>query len=530
MKGLDKEHRAIERFAKDLETRPPLPEASDYELEIHSIQAGRLMDAFNLVRELPRGSRGFMADWDELLGPLFHRLFLMGADIDRYTLAEAWRPMLLEEGILDGYLRATTEVAASLMNFYHTQEALEVCRLGREASADNPSAALANLINTEGVVLSNLGQYDLSESCYSEAMHLAESIPDEGFVTWTRVPKKDFLNRVALNILDSYLRRGYLSGGKERARYARTARSLLARFKRSRLAEAHRRMLLVDEAEICVVEGRLMEAKSLLTPLLTGTSRKNPQALQFTAVHARLLSYIAMLRGDWDAAYGWIRKALKEGIRYCYGGEEQLIMRQVEAVLKGLVGEKETESHNILVQDLVKLLEDKDWYTGRSHSRGVSTLATKLGEVLNASDGARMDLKVLETAGLLHDVGKLRTPWSLLNKPTPITPKERALLEEHSLHGGDILRKIGMAYLAPIVEGHHENMDGSGYPFGRPPELMSATIGVSDVFEAATTPTRRYKTPKTKDTALAELSAMSGTRYNPEVVKALSRIVNSQGG
>lgn len=525
MKGIAKERTALERFAKDLETRPPLTEASDYEHEIHSIQVGRLMDIFSMVRDLPPGRRGFVQEWDAILGPLFHKLFVLGADMDRYTLAESWRSILLPGGLTDGYLRATAAVASSLRNFYHHEEALEVCRAGREVAKGRASAALANLINMEGIVLSGLGQYDLSESCFIEAMHMAEGLEDGGFTLWTRVRRKDFLNRLSLNVLDSYLKRGFRSEGKEKARHSKTVRTLMARFKRSRLSETHKRLLLFDEAELCIIEGRLVEAKSLLTPLLTGGSRKSPESLQYVAAHARLLSHVACLQGDWEAAYGWIRKALKEGMRYCYGGEDQQIMEQVMVVLKGLT--RETQSHGLLVQDLVRLLEDKDWYTGRSHSHGVSRLATRLGEVLNATDGCSLDLKTLETAGLLHDVGKLRTPWSLLNKPTPITPKERALLEEHPLHGADILRRIGMEDLAPIVEGHHELMDGSGYPHGRPPALMAATIGVSDVFEAATTPTRRYKTPKTRGTALLELTALAGSRYNPQVVQALAKIVAS---
>jgi HD-GYP domain-containing protein (c-di-GMP phosphodiesterase class II) len=525
VKGLAKERTAIVRFARDLETRPPLTDASDYEHEIHSIQVGRLMDIFSMVRDMPAASRTFVADWDAAIGPLFHKLFILGADIDRFTLAEAWRPILLADGLTDSYLRATAAVASSLRNFYHHEEALEICREGRKAAGKKPSAALANLINMEGIVLSGLGQFDLSESCYAEAMHMAEGLKDEGFALWTRVNKKDFLNRLSLNVLDSYLKRGFKSEGRERTRHAKTAKTLLTRFKHVRLSETHKRLVLFDEAELCIIEGRLIEAKSLLTPLLTGTAKRNPEALQYMAAHARLLSNIASLQGDWEAAYGWIRKALKEGMRYCYGGEDQQIMEQVMVVLKGLT--RETQSHGILVQDLVRLLEDKDWYTGRSHSHGVSRLATRLGEVLNATDGFALNIKTLETAGLLHDVGKLRTPWSLLNKPTPITPRERAFLEEHPVHGGDILRRIGMGDLAPIVEGHHELMDGSGYPHGKPPALMAATIGVSDVFEAATTPTRRYKTPKTRGTALLELTSMSGTRYNPQVVQALAKIVAS---
>lgn len=524
MKGWIEERRALEQFTHCLESMPSFPEASENELELHAVHVARITDLLRQVSDSPRDGRPPVKEWDELLGPLFYHLFAKGNDIDRYILADIWRKVLLEEGEIDGYLRACTSVAASARDFYRLEEALEACREGREAAKGRACAAYANLINVEGIVHVYRGDYDASERSFIEAAAMADGLPEEDFPKWTRVSKADYGNRVRLNIMEAYLRRGLSAAGEERMKYAGLARELLSTLEQEPLSAAHRSFLLSNAAILAIVEGRLDFAKSLLLPLATRGPGDAPGSLPFLAVHSRLLSLIATMEGRWEEAYRWIRKALKEGIRHRRIGEEQDILEQAFSVLGGLKGNRRNASHDALVEDLIRLLEDKDWYTGRSHSRGVSRLSVWLGEVLHATAGRQLDLKTLEVAGLLHDIGKLRTPWSLLNKLAPLGPKEWDILKEHPVHGAQILEKIGMEEMAPIVKGHHEHMDGTGYPDGRPPDLMAAIVGASDAFEAATTSTRRYKMPKNRSALLEELSAGAGGRYHPEVVEALKKI------
>jgi len=151
-------------------------------------------------------------------------------------------------------------------------------------------------------------------------------------------------------------------------------------------------------------------------------------------------------------------------------------------------------------------------------------MSVRLGEYLNQMEGRNLNLGTLEAAGLLHDIGKLKTPWSLLNKIAPLGPREWSILKDHTIYGEEILRRIGMEDIAPIVRSHHEQVDGNGYPDGRPPEFPAAIVRVSDAFEAATTPNRRYKTPKDLSILFEELAADSGKAYHPAVVNALRKI------
>ena len=529
MKAWVKERQAIEQFARNLDSKLSFPEASEYELEVHAVHVAQITDLLGLVSSLPKDKRPPVKEWDEILGPLFFQLFVKGDDIDRYILADIWRKVLLEAGEIDGFLRACTAVAASARNFYRVEEALEVCRQGREAAKGRPSAAFASLINMEGIIHVYRGDYEASERSFREASLMVDGVPDEDYPKWTRVSRADFRNRLRLNTMEAYLRRAHSAAGEERAKYATIARAYISKLEHEALSDAHRSFLIVNTAVLAIVEGRLKFASSVLLPLTTRGLENTPANLSYLAVHARLLSVIATLEGHRDAAFQWIRKALREGIRYCRVGEEQDVLEQAFNLLGGLKGNRESASHRVLVKDMVQLLEDKDWYTGQSHSRGVSSLSVRLGEVLNATAGHHLDLKTLEAAGLLHDIGKLRTPWSLLNKIAPLGPKEWDLLKEHPLHGAEILQKIGMEDMAPIVRGHHEHMDGTGYPDGQPPDLMAAIVGVSDAFEAATTSTRRYKMPKKRLTILKELSAGSGGRYHPEVVGALKKLLEREG-
>jgi HD-GYP domain-containing protein (c-di-GMP phosphodiesterase class II) len=127
-------------------------------------------------------------------------------------------------------------------------------------------------------------------------------------------------------------------------------------------------------------------------------------------------------------------------------------------------------------------------------------------------------------AALLHDVGKLGVPHEILHKRGPLTDEEWAVLAEHPVAGERILLRIPeLASLAPIVRHEHEHWDGSGYPDrlrGHNIPVGSRIILACDAYEAMTTP-RPYRPALSKEEAIDELRAGSGSTYDPEVVEAL---------
>jgi len=172
------------------------------------------------------------------------------------------------------------------------------------------------------------------------------------------------------------------------------------------------------------------------------------------------------------------------------------------------------------------LLEEADEYTGGDHTRGVVALSLEVADELGLDERERHNV---ELAALLHDIGKIVIPDSIINKPGPLSDEEWALMKTHTVEGqrmldrvGGVLREVGM-----IVRASHERWDGSGYPDGLAGERIpreATVVAACDAFNAMTTD-RSYRRARKVDEALAEMRACSGAQFSPEVVSALLRVV-----
>jgi HD-GYP domain-containing protein (c-di-GMP phosphodiesterase class II) len=174
------------------------------------------------------------------------------------------------------------------------------------------------------------------------------------------------------------------------------------------------------------------------------------------------------------------------------------------------------------------VVEADDAYTG-SHSRHVVDLVLGVADELRLSVPDRRDA---EFVALLHDVGKIRIPGSIINKPGPLDAQERALMETHTIEGEEMLKRVGgmLGHVGRLVRSCHEHWDGNGYPdklVGEDIPLVARIVCVCDAFSAMTTD-RPYRSARTPGEALAELKRCSGTQFDPQVVAALLR-VNAAG-
>ena len=172
------------------------------------------------------------------------------------------------------------------------------------------------------------------------------------------------------------------------------------------------------------------------------------------------------------------------------------------------------------VQALAAAIEERDHYT-RDHSDQVVHLARGVAMILGL---ATSKVERIADAALLHDVGKLGVPHEILHKRGPLTDEEWAVMADHPVAGERILLRIPeLASLAPIVRHEHEHWDGSGYPDGLRGHNIpvgSRIILACDAYEAMTTP-RPYRAALTRERAIGELRAGSGTIYDPDVIDAL---------
>lgn len=180
-----------------------------------------------------------------------------------------------------------------------------------------------------------------------------------------------------------------------------------------------------------------------------------------------------------------------------------------------------------IVLSYARAVEAKDVYT-RGHSERVSRLAVELGERLGLCG---RDLSMLADAALLHDIGKIGAPDSILNKEGPLTEEERAVMRRHPEIGRDILSQIDhFEEIGAVVAAHHERYDGLGYPLGLSGDdipFMARIVGVVDVFEALTS-TRSYRSAGSVETALGMLERGAGLQWDPRIVSVFAAMVRGK--
>jgi response regulator RpfG family c-di-GMP phosphodiesterase len=180
------------------------------------------------------------------------------------------------------------------------------------------------------------------------------------------------------------------------------------------------------------------------------------------------------------------------------------------------------------ISSLVRTVEERDPYTA-GHSRRVRTYALRLAVELGLE---RRQRKQLSLAAVLHDIGKVGIPDDILHKPDRLTPEEERIIRSHPEMGERILAPIvrSRAVLAAI-RGHHERIDGSGYPDGlaggRIP-LLSRVLAIPDCYDALTT-SRAYRPALPMHEALAILEDGAGSQFDPQFVCAFLRIAPAFG-
>jgi putative nucleotidyltransferase with HDIG domain len=166
-----------------------------------------------------------------------------------------------------------------------------------------------------------------------------------------------------------------------------------------------------------------------------------------------------------------------------------------------------------------------DEYTGE-HSYGVIALSLEIADEMGLSED---DRRLVEFGALLHDVGKIAVPKSIVNKPGPLDEEEWKVMRQHTVAGQRMLDKVGgsMTDVGAIVRASHERWDGGGYPDGIAGEdvpLPARIVSVADTFHAITT-TRPYRPAQSPEAAVKELRACAGTQFDPDVVDALVRVL-----
>jgi len=203
-------------------------------------------------------------------------------------------------------------------------------------------------------------------------------------------------------------------------------------------------------------------------------------------------------------------------------------LHRFERVMQGAEG----ESPSLLdtVTALAFAIDAKDHYT-QGHSQSVSRLAAQIARHMGLSDA---EVEEVRLAGILHDIGKIGVPESVLHKPGLLTQEEYEVMKSHAALGEKILEPLkvkAIAHIRRMVRHHHEHFDGRGYPDrlqGDQIPIGARLLSVADCFDTMVSD-RAYKKGRTVDDAVAELRRCCGTQFDPSLVKAFVQSLETLG-
>ena len=193
-------------------------------------------------------------------------------------------------------------------------------------------------------------------------------------------------------------------------------------------------------------------------------------------------------------------------------------MLQMEQANKHM--QEMNDLHLRTIQALALAIDAKD-HTTHDHLQRVQFYAIEIGRDLGLSEH---ELDALRAAAVLHDIGKLAVPESIISKPGKLTRSEFEKMKVHPVVGAEILERVEFPYpVVPIVRAHHEKWDGSGYPYGlkgKEIPVGARILSAVDCLDALASD-RQYRRALPLDEAMARVESEAGTAFDPGVVRAL---------
>ena len=177
---------------------------------------------------------------------------------------------------------------------------------------------------------------------------------------------------------------------------------------------------------------------------------------------------------------------------------------------------------------MVRTLSLRDRYTAR-HSAAVARYAYAVAKAAGCSED---ELRIVHTAGLLHDIGKFAFPDRILLADSPLSEADLEIVHQHPVNGAELVRRIeGYDKIAAVILAHHERVDGTGYPHGlRADEIpaLARIISVADTYDVLTA-RDTYRPPVSSSEAIAELRNVAGSQLDGGFVELFIEILERQG-
>jgi putative two-component system response regulator len=204
------------------------------------------------------------------------------------------------------------------------------------------------------------------------------------------------------------------------------------------------------------------------------------------------------------------------------------MLARVRSLIKLKSRTDELERAESVVFTLARSIEGKDPYT-HGHCERLALYSARLGERLGLPEE---HITALRRAGVVHDIGKVAVPDSILLKPGPLSEKEWKIMRDHTIVGERICAALkSFRHVLPIIRHHHEKLDGSGYPDGLCSEAIPITarvLQVVDVYDALTTK-RPYKRALSGDEAFQTMEQVVGIGWwDPRIFHEFQKLIEDR--
>lgn len=271
--------------------------------------------------------------------------------------------------------------------------------------------------------------------------------------------------------------------------------------------------LIVSDHKMPIMEGtKFLEEANIIAPdvikiLLTGFS--DIEIITDAVNKCNLFQYILKPFNPDE-----LQTVVKNGIdKFDLASSKSLILKDLK------------ELFYKTIKSIASALDAKDPYT-HGHSMRVTLYSIILAKELNTPED---QLELIETAGLLHDIGKIAIPESILCKAGKLTDDEFKIMKTHPINSEKLLSSIKKLHdICPGVKYHHEKWNGKGYPEGLAGEnipFAARVIAIADTYDAMTS-TRSYRKALSHEIAIEEIEKCAGTQFDPNLAKKFIEIEN----